>query len=71
MGSGTASKTAKMIRKNHVIIIGGVRMKVTEKPTIEDDASLGTLVVLSCEVLSTREVKKVRRAPNTRIEVER
>ena len=65
------SKTAKMIRKNRVIIIGGRRMKVLDPPTTEDDPQLGTLYAFRCEVLADRTVHTVRRTPNARIEVER
>lgn len=66
-----ASKSAKMVRKRHVIIIGGERMRVLDSPKTENDPALGTLYIFRCEVLADKTERVVRRSPNVRIEVER
>lgn len=71
MSAGTISKTAKMVRRNRIIIVGGVRMKVLDAPTTEEDPTLGTMYVFRCEVMTTRVIQIVRRSPGARVEVER
>lgn len=68
--SGGLSKTAKTVRKNRVILVGGRRLKVAVAPTTVEDPVLGTLYVFTCTADDGSEVV-VRRSPNAKIEVER
>lgn len=70
MSAGTLSKTAKMIRRGRIILIGGQRLRVAEPPVTVEDPILGTLYVFTCTADDDSEVV-VRRSPNARIEVER
>lgn len=66
----TLSKSAKMIRKGRVLIISGMRLEVQDDPTTVEDPNLGTLYVFRCLAEHGQE-HVIRRAPNTKIEVER